>query len=149
MLMSFYTLGWYPFWRICLGLGTCHQYMTPFSIATPVSGRTAGLSTCLWYVRGIWQTATAKLLKVGTYNGHCFCSVLQWTRYLWLRKISDLWEKQTQLPTGNLPLIRGAGEGISSPFRNSLPPFPIKLMRDILETISFGKPLIHSGNNRV
>lgn len=63
--------------------------------------------------------------------------------------MSDLWEKQTRLPTGNQPLIKGAGEEIGSPFRNSLPLFPIKVMRDILETVSSGKSLIHSCTNHV
>lgn len=55
--------------------------------------------------------------------------------------MSDLWEKQNQLPTGNVSFIKEPVKGIGSPIseenfsRNSPPPLPIKPLRVILETI--------------
>jgi len=69
--------------------------------------------------------------------------------YPWLGKVSDVWEKQTGMPTDNLPLIKGAEKGISFPFRNSVSSLPIKLMRENSETIPFGKPLTHLGTNQM
>lgn len=69
--------------------------------------------------------------------------------YPWLGKMSDVWEKQTEMPTDNLPLIKGAEKGINFPFRNSVSSLPIKLIREDSETIPFGKPLIHLGANQM
>lgn len=56
----------------------CHQYMTSFRIATPVSERTGGLNACLRYVRVIWlpllnysrQALTMTFLSVQWYSEH-------------------------------------------------------------------------------
>lgn len=51
--------------------------------------------------------------------------------------MSDLWEKQNQLPAGSVSFIKEPVKGIGSPgseenfFRNSLPLFPIKPLRVI------------------